>query len=168
MDYGKLVLPEGLLHGALAFAAYVVAVLVLLRLARRTEPALVTVAAAFGICLLALPVFVLAGQRLNLWVYLVSYWFLATSFLMAFGAVYKSLSLRILMDLLDKPGRSDDYQDIFSRYLVQDSYQNRLGVIVDKGLVTLHGGRYELSERGHRLARNVRAVQLWFGITRSG
>ncbi|MBI2770760.1 MAG: hypothetical protein HYX47_14130 [Burkholderiales bacterium] len=159
---------SGFTQGIVAFGAYVLLVLAALRLAPRVEPALVAVAAAFVACIAALPALSVLAPGFNFWVYLVSYWFLATCFLMAFGAVYKSLSLRILADLLARPGRSDDYQDIFSRYLVEDSYQNRLSVIRDKGLVTVTGGSYELAEPGRRLARRVQKVQLWFGITRSG
>jgi hypothetical protein len=158
----------GFIEGMLAFAAYVAVVLAATRLARAMEPALIAVAAAFAVCAAALTACVLLGRSFNFWIFLVSYWFLATSFLMAFGAVYKSLSLRILADLLDKPQRSGDYHEIFSRYLVQDSYQNRLAVIRDKELVALRDDRYELTPRGRVLAQRVRSVQLRFGIARSG
>ena len=159
---------QGFIFAAGAFGTYVLVVMAGLRVARRIEPALLVVASAIAVWLFSLAVLAIAGSEFNFWVFMAGYWFLATSMLMAFGAIYKSLSLRILMDLHAQPDRVDDYNRIFSRYLVQDSYENRLGVIRDKGFVELRAGRYELTSRGRRLANSVRTVQLWFGISGSG
>ena len=40
------------------------------------------------------------------------FWFATLLFLMAFGALYKSVSLRILLDLLDRPGHAGLYSAV--------------------------------------------------------
>jgi hypothetical protein len=158
----------GVFQGAVAFAVYVIAALVMLRVARRVEPALVVVALAPLAWVAAIPLLLMLGKRFNFWVFTASYCFLTLGFQMAFGAVYKSLSLRILTNMLQQPGRADSYEAIFSRYLVEDSYQNRLAVTQEKGLVKLQDGHYELTESGRKLASRTQAVQRVFGILRSG
>jgi len=163
-----LTLGNGLVHGAVCFAFYVIAVLVVLRVNRSTEPALLVVLLAVALAIAGPLVFAWLGPGFNVWVLLASYSLLTLCFLVGFGAVYKSLSLRILLRLLDKPGRTDSYQTIFDAYLVEDSYQNRLSVIVAKGLVDLQDGQLTLTGRGRRLALRVSAIQRAFGITHSG
>lgn len=159
---------QGHLQALLAFAMYLTFVLVGLRIARKVEPAILVVLLAVANCAVSLPLLALSGLQFNLWVFMVVYWFLVTSFLMVFGALYKSLSLRILRDMLSKPGRADSYEEIFSRYLVEESYKNRLDVICRQRFVNLVDNRYLLTPRGMRLARRVFTVQQWFGISRSG
>lgn len=154
--------------GFLAFLAYLALVLVLLRVNHRRDPAwlvLIALPVAFAA---AMSLFVALDCRFNFWSFATGYSFFSLCFLMAFGAVYKSLSLRILLDLLDKPDRSDSYDNIYKRYLVEDSFHNRLTVIRDKGLVTTSGDRYLLSARGEALSSRVLALQRLLGISRSG
>ena len=154
--------------GFLAFLAYFALVLVLLRVNHRRDPAWLVMVALPAAFVAGLVLFVVLERRFNFWSYATGYSFFSLCFLMAFGAVYKSLSLRILLDLLDKPGRSDSYDNIYKRYLVEDSFQNRLTVIKDKGLVSVSGERYILTARGEALSRRVFALQRLFGISRSG
>lgn len=163
-----LAMGNGLVHGVACFAFYVVAVLLVLRLDRTTEPALLVVGLAVAAGIAGPVFFAWRGPVFNLWTLLASYSFLTLCFLVGFGAVYKSLSLRILLRLLDKPGRTDGYQTIFNAYVVEDSYQNRLLVAVEKGLVQPSDGGLVLTDRGRRLAQRVRAIQRGFGIAQSG
>lgn len=158
----------GILQGLFGFALYLVAVALSLRIAPRVGPALLVIAVTFPIWLVALTALLSMGMRANFWTYTTSYWFFALCFLMAFGAVYKSISLRILLDLSQKPGRSDSYSSVLARYIVEESYQNRLIVIQDKRLATRTGNGFVLTQRGRRVVRLIRAVQHVFGITRSG
>ncbi len=159
---------SGMLHAIVAFFVYIIAILIALRGLRGCAPAFLVVALSGAICAMSLGVIVFLHHRINLWSFLVTYWFMVTSFLMAFGAIYKSLSLRILSDLLSKPGRSDDIQRVFSHYLVEDSYQNRLALMCHNALVVFDDERYALTPKGRRLTECVRTLQIWFGISRSG
>ena len=154
--------------GIIAFLTYFATVLVLLRVNHRRDPAWLVIVALPGPFAAGLALFVVLDRHFNFWTYSASYSFFSLCFLMAFGAVYKSLSLRILLDLMDKPDRCDSYDNIYKRYLVEDSFQNRLTLIRDKDLVRMSGERYVLTERGKALSSRVHALQRLFGISRSG
>jgi hypothetical protein len=158
----------GIVQGLIGFVIYFGAISLALRIARRIEPALLVVAATFVIFFVALALLIAIGQRINFWVFGASYWFFALSFLVAFGSIYKSVSLRILSDLSREPGRSCLYDDVLARYIAQESYKNRLMVIEDKRLATRSGTLYTLTNRGRKVAATARAIQEVFGITHSG
>jgi len=158
----------GILQSITGFAIYIGIVLLALRLFHRIEAALLVVILAIAVFFLGLTMFVFVGQTVNFWVFATGYWFLTTCFLMLFGAIYKSISLRILLELFKKPSRMDSYQDVFTRFVVNDSFQNRLNLINDKKLASFENDGYVLTPKGTRIAKFARALQLAFGITRSG
>lgn len=161
-------IPSGIVDGALAFAEYAGLVLVLLRLASRTEPAKIVTLGAPCVLVVHGTGIVLTGAPVNLWVFAVTYSYLALTFLMVFGAVYKSVSLRMLTWLLEQPGNSAAYDTILNHFLIGHSFGNRMALIVDKGYATMDGDRYALTSRGHTLAGRTQALQRIFGIQRSG
>jgi hypothetical protein len=153
---------------AIVFGAYLLVVLAILRWVPHLEPALLVLAASLAVCTASLPLLGLFGHPVNFWLFMAGYWFLAAVFVMLFGAIYKSLSLRILSDLLDKPGYSDSYADVFARFVIKESYHARLSLIETKGFVRVRDGEFELTLAGRKLASRTRAVQQLFGIARSG
>lgn len=159
---------DGIAFGCGGFACYVIAVLAGMRLLRRVEPAVLVVALAV-FCSPSGALFGWFGHRpFNVWAMLACYSFLTLSFLMVFGAVYKSLSLRILLSLMSRPSRTDSCRRLFEAYLVDDSFRNRLDVAMSSGLVAEEAGYLRLTDRGEKLARRVKAIQASFGIFRSG
>jgi hypothetical protein len=159
---------HALLAGALGFGAYAAAVAVLLRAIHRWSPALVVTTTSVGAYLATVGVAAGMGRRVLFWPLSASYWFLALCFLMAFGAIYKSISLRILLDLLDRPDRSESYEAIHKRYVQHESYQDRLQILLAEGLATRECAGFQLTRKGRRLAAIAHAVQRFFGIERSG
>lgn len=158
----------GIYQGLLGFAAYFGAICLVLRLGRRQAPALMSLATGFAAYAVVLGLLILAGQNVPFWSYSVTYWCFVLSFLLAFGAIYKSISLRILLDLFKRPGRCGSYEHVLATYVALESYQNRLTVIQDSGFATRAGERYILSERGRHIASLTAAVQQVFAIRRSG
>jgi len=158
----------GIAQGVLGFVLYLGTVSVLLRCNRRTGPALLVVAATFVICILTLAALVFVGWEVNFWVFAASYWFFVLCFLMAFGALYKSISLRILLNLSRMPDRADSYANLLQCYIAEESYQSRLTVIQDKHFAVRTGDCFMLTERGRRFARTVRSIQKAFRIENSG
>lgn len=159
---------DGFIQGGLAFLTYLLVSLVGLRMARRVEPALLVLVTGAAIFVLYAAALTISGRPFNAWSFMTSYWFFVVLFVLCFGAVYKSLSLRILRDLSERPGRSEDYGAVFDRYLIQESFHGRLALIVEKGFATQENGRFELTDKGMVLAQRVRRLQTWFGITHSG
>jgi hypothetical protein len=157
-----------LLQGLAGFAIYFCIATSLLRTCGAGEPASVVILGAPICWLIALVVLLAAGQTVNFWLFSASYGFLVLAFLMAFGALYKSISLRILRDLARKPDHADLYEHVLARYIVAESFDNRLTVIQNKQFAVREGERYTLTPRGRRIAKLLRTVQRAFGILQSG
>ena len=160
---------EAFATGAVGFAAYLAAVLVLLRGAPRMAPSILVTATApvVYVAILAASVAVASG-RVLFWPLSASYWFLTVSFLMAFGAIHKSISLRILLDLLDCPGRCDRYDAILRRCVEYESYRARLEIIESDGLATREATGFRLTPKGRRIAAIAHGCQRLFKIEHSG
>jgi hypothetical protein len=132
------------------------------------HPAQVVIGVAVIAYPAALLVALMLGGHISFWIYSAIYSSLTLMFLMAFGAVYKSISLRILLDLYKSPGRAERYEAMLRRLVQAESFEARLDVMQSSGFVRRAGDRYVLQKRGDRLARRVRALQAVFGIERSG
>lgn len=159
---------HALVAGALGFGAYLAAVVVLLRTLARWTPTLIVTATSVGTYLAVVGVAGGIGRRVPFWPLSASYWFLTLCFAMAFGAIYKSISLRILLDLLHRPGRSDTHEAILKRYVQQESYHERVRILVANGMATRERTGFQLTRKGRRLAAAVHTVQMFFRIERSG
>jgi hypothetical protein len=154
--------------GVAGFAVYVAAALVLLRVSNRMSPALLVTTAGLAVYAAVLGVAVMSGPGVLFWPMSAAYWFLTLAFLMGFGAIYKSISLRILLDLLDRPGHADRYEAILNRYVQHESYQHRLSVLTEGGLARRGPAGCEVTSKGRRLAAIVEALQGFFKIAYSG
>src|SRR5205823_13309236 len=106
--------------------------------------------------------------KLHFWALSAAYWFLVLSFLMVFGAIYKSISLRILLDLLERPQHRDSYEAILDRYVVHESYRDRTRILIAHGLATFGDPGLHLTRRGQRIAVGVSQLQRFFKIKESG
>jgi len=150
------------------FAFYLAMVAIVLRLPWAFSPA----RAVIGVALLAYAAVVAAaavfGSGGNFWTVSIVFWFTTLLFLMAFGAVYKSVSLRILLDLLGRPGHAGLYSAILARYVVAESFENRLIVMQENGFAVPTSAGYALTDKGRRLAGAVGALHHLFAIDRSG
>ncbi|WP_376984603.1 hypothetical protein [Bosea sp. R86505] len=153
------------------FACAFLAILAALRVSR-SEPAMLVVATPLAVYVLGLAAASMtsfADPALNFWIVSIVYWFLVLSFLMAFGAIYKSLSLRMLLSLLEAEARTLDDTELAERYIKQQSFQDRLGVMVDKRLAVIQpDGRVVLTPRGRSIAQLTRRIQNLYRIEKSG
>ena len=156
-----------LVAATLGFASYLGVSMVLLRRSSASPAAVVTLA-ALAMYPATLAVTLLLGRTVAFWPFSAAYWFLSLVFLMVFGAVYKSISLRILLDLLERPGRSDNYAGVMQRYVNEESFKRRLLVMLDAGLTARDADGFQLTEKGRRISSVVRRVQAVFAIETSG
>ena len=154
--------------GACGFLLYFVTIVMVLRWIDQTSPALLVIATSILIYVALLTVAVVSSWTMMFWPLSAAYWFLVLCFLMAFGAIYKSLSLRILRDLLDQSGWSESYDTIFTRYVQEESFVGRLQIVIANGWAIRLPNRIQLTARGYRIATTVYAVQKLFKIERSG
>ena len=157
-----------MLVGFAGFGLYLGLTLALLHATGARAPGLTAVLAAPVSALAVLGATITAGIPVQFWHFAAGFAFPTVCFLMVFGATYKSLSLRILLDLSNREGGRDAYGAILDRYIAKESYANRLQVMETSGFTTCLDGRYALTPRGAWLAARVRAVQRFFAIGASG
>jgi predicted transcriptional regulator len=84
-----------------------------------------------------------------------------------FGAVYKSISLRILLDLTSRPQRMIKSSEI-SDQQIPSIFIERSSILLDNGLVVQDGDTYAPTPAGLKLATRVARLRSLFAIGDSG
>lgn len=141
-------------------------------------PALQLMARARGwglgpVPLLAIAAVVTHGLGLTFGIFVVpqfQYWdaasifgFCVMGYVFAFGAVYKSVSLDILLRLVDRPGRRAPLSEITERQ-IPDLFRGRIGNLVEGGLVEPVDSHFAATAPGRALAGRVGQLRRAFGI----
>ena len=93
--------------------------------------------------------------------------FSVMAYIFAFGAVYKSVSLDILMGLVNRPGRTAPLSEVVDRQ-VPDLIQGRIRILVDGGLVEQTGTHFAASAEGRNTADRINRLRRLFGIGDTG
>jgi hypothetical protein len=88
-------------------------------------------------------------------------------YVFAFGAVYKSVSLEILLDVAQRPGGEAPLADIVDRK-VPEIFRGRTDILVDGGQVERRGAHFVVSASGHKVASRIAAMRRAFAIGDTG
>jgi hypothetical protein len=162
----------------MSFAVGLIAAVVFALLA----PALQCMARAFAwslapVILLAIAAIIAHGVGVVIGVSTVSqfrYWdaasifaFSVAAYVFAFGAVYKSVSLDILLDLVSRPERTAPLSEIADRQ-VSNLFQGRIKILVDSGLVEQTNSHFAASAAGRTMAGRIGRLRRIFGIGDTG
>lgn len=162
---------EAALSLAVGAGALVLALIVIPLTCRafpRFPPVLVHGFAAVAAEVAALAVGSLAADEFPVWPATAVIGFGAVANLFVFSAIYKSVSLRMLVFLSAQPGQLVKTETLVER-VGRAAVAGRVALLRESGLVErLPDGRYRITERGQRLARQLSLVQRLFGIHRSG
>ncbi|WP_247551201.1 hypothetical protein [Bradyrhizobium sp. 138] len=89
--------------------------------------------------------------------------FCVMGYVFAFGAVYKSVSLDILLGLINRPEQRAPLSDIVERQ-VPALFQGRIGNLVDGGLVEPVDSHFAATAAGRATAGRVGRLRRAFGI----
>jgi hypothetical protein len=89
------------------------------------------------------------------------------SYVFAFGAVYKSVSLEILLDVAQRPGHAAPLADIVDR-LAPDIFRRRAEILVDGGQVERTGSSFIVTVAGRALAGRLASIRRVFAVGDSG
>lgn len=89
------------------------------------------------------------------------------SYVYVFGAVYKSISLRILMDLTRRPARTIEFSDISDRQ-IPEIFSERSVILIEGGLVEANGDTFVPTPAGQRLAARIARARRLFAIGDTG
>jgi hypothetical protein len=93
--------------------------------------------------------------------------FAVMSYVYVFGGVYKSISLRLLMDLSRRPGRTVEFSDIADRQ-IPEIFTERTVILIGGGLVSREGDTYTPTPAGQRLAGRIARIRRLFAIGDTG
>ncbi|MGY8637247.1 hypothetical protein RAD15_32755 [Bradyrhizobium sp. 14AA] len=88
-------------------------------------------------------------------------------YVFAFGAAYKSVSLDILLGLVDRPDRTAPLSHVVDRQ-VPDLFRGRTSILVDGGLVEQVDSRFEPTAAGQTMASRISRLRHAFGIGDTG
>lgn len=160
---------QGWTWAIMAFVVFLMSLPVALRAAgkqRHVVEIVVGVAACpFGVCLTLLAK--MSGSD-SLWSFTALYAFLFAVFLQAFGVVYKSISLRMLSELVNLPGRCLAIEESHCKLVAEDAYLRRVANLREGGLVTQDGQDVQLTAKGRQVVGWISTLQRLFGIASSG
>lgn len=88
-------------------------------------------------------------------------------YVFAFGAVYKSVSLELLLDLARRPGHAATFSDIVE-HRIADIFRARIEILVDGGQVERAGSSFVVTSAGRALAGRVAQIRRAFAIGDTG
>lgn len=110
----------------------------------------------------------LAKKHLLFWSYSSVYWFLVLLFFFVFFGLVKSVSIRVLFDLLNSTNLKLDYQYLLNEYLIKESYNRRINLLIENKMINLQNGKIVLMKKGRILAAVVAKIQKIFSVRESG
>lgn len=154
--------------GAAWFTLYASATFFAIRLSPNRSPTVLVVTLACLFALASVPAGALVSIEANYWRALVVFLFLTLCHLMIFGAVYKSISLRILLDLFLAPLGKLPADLVLSRYIEQESFAARIQVMITQDLASHSPRGITLTRKGRKLAAAVSLLQRLYSIQESG
>jgi hypothetical protein len=142
-------------------------VMVLLRVMTRSPAIIVIGSAALVYAVLLAAAFALP-IRLAFWPFSATYGFLTLCLLMIFGALYKSVSLRMLGDLSRTASGAMAERELLERYIEEDSFGRRVAILLEEGHAQRTADGLQLSSKGRRVASAIHLLQRLFAIRASG
>lgn len=89
----------------------------------------------------------------------------ALAFLFVFSALYKSISIRMLL-IADRTGKADI--KTLTHDFTQAAFADRANVLKEMGCVTEADGRFTITPQGVRLARKFSAMKALMRVSTSG
>jgi len=89
------------------------------------------------------------------------------SYVFAFGAVYKSVSLEILLDIAERPGRESSLVEVVE-HRIPDVFLGRTKILVESGLAEYIGPTFAPTAAGRKLAGRITRLRRLFAIGDTG
>lgn len=137
----------------------------IVRVVKSFSPATLLCLSALGIYGAGFVFFPIFEIPIKFFAFSSSYWFFTFSMMMVFFAVYKSISLRMMLNL---ENAASSLETILSEYIQQESYTERLNILVKNKFITKTSKGYVISSKGETYARIILSIQKIFKIEQSG
>ena len=157
-----------ILIGLITFIVFFVLQNILIKLLKKKFPLYIFLGSSLVSYISTLLMFNLSDKVINIYPYSSFYWFLVMGFLFYYFSLNKSVSVRILTDLLDSDQKELEHNTLLNSYLTQDSFLNRLNVLLNRNLIVHENNGYTLTKKGRRVASLYIKFQKLFLIKNSG
>jgi len=154
--------------GLITFIVFFVLQNILIKSLKKKFPLYILLGSSLVSYISTLLMFNLSDKAINIYPYSSFYWFLVMGFLFYYFSLNKSVSVRILTDLLDSDQKELEYNNLLNSYLTQDSFLNRLNVLLNRNLIVHENNEYTLTKKGRRVASLYIKFQKLFLIKNSG
>lgn len=155
--------------GLLFFGVYTISIVIALRFTKKISPTLWVCSLALSVYFFALILIGILGVRIYFFPFSSFYWFLTLCLLMFFGAIYKSISLQMMLHLFNQPGKTDFYEVILERYIKDQSYINRIEILLSKKMIERQdNASFSLTKKGNSFAKHLTIIQHALSIKESG
>lgn len=126
-------------------------------------------AAVFVVVLVASIAFAAAFMPgIDPWAFFAVYLCLFLIFVQVFAIFYKSISLRLILDVATRQGGHAPLDWVYAESIMAGSYHRRLAVLAEGGLIARQGYTIALTPKGAATARQLMVVQNVLGIENSG
>lgn len=169
MTFQLLVQGYGFFQGVFWAFTCMVWVIIAARLRPGWDPTSTATLSFCAVMMLGIAVCAFLGPRFSILIFMGAYAFPSLIFLALFGAIYKSLTLRMLLKIYDCERHQELYSRLFDEYLVGDGFCNRINLLIANNLTVINGqGELILTEKGCRLAKSVCFIQKILSIAKSG
>ncbi len=133
---------------------------------RNIAPIICHTVSATCILIILFFIFSICPVRFDLWLSFCSFALGVSTYLFLFGAVYKSLSLRMLLMIKENRG----YQPLMQidALITERSFEDRANILCSMGLVEMNGDVYEVTQKGLDLSNKIRIMRRLFHVSTTG
>jgi hypothetical protein len=107
-------------------------------------------------------------DRDSFWSFVALYGFLFISFLQWFAVIYKSISIRVLIELSTRPDTAMSLDTIYESTILAGAYSRRLANLEAGGFIVSDAGAVRLTRKGQKVVRWIEIFQRLFAVTASG
>lgn len=157
---------DGFLWGVAALAGHMLSVTALLRLPRVSPMGVHLVSGVAGLGLLTAAGLIFA-TAFPFWHAVSLFCFGASAFMFAYSALYKSLSLRMLLSASLATGTRATWARLVDETL-RTNFEERVDLLIAQGLAMRVGQAYRLTPRGQALSLTISRARTLFAIGTDG
>ena len=118
--------------------------------------------------ILTLFLYYFMSYNLYFWSYTLLYCFLNILSYFVFYALVKSVSVRILIDLLSTSNFLLTYNAILDDYILKDSFSRRIDLLIENGMISMSSNNLILTKKGKNFIFIIIVIQKLFQIKFSG
>ncbi len=131
----------------------------------KLSPIVIHVLSGFLVLLLLL-FFDMVHIYFNVWLAFSIFVFAASFYLFLFSAVYKSLSIRFLLLISSRSGKTS-YNEL-DALITDNSFYERIELLYQMGLVLKEGDIFKISDQGMHVASRIERIRKLFNIKTTG